>query len=185
MPYPHWQYFLVMESDLEVASRFVYSSRDNFAAYSTEFAKILLSSASEVDVVAKALCRKIHPDKAYENINDYKDAITAKYPQLPAIEITLPRYGLSFKPWETWQNNKNPDWWKSYNEVKHNRDTFFHKANLENTLLSVAGLFSLVLYYYHEQLEEPEFFWPSFPKLMLTRGAPDLVWAGEWSLPDF
>jgi hypothetical protein len=185
MTYPHWQYFLAIESDLKAISKFVEFSQKNFSAYSIEFARILLSSSSEADVVAKALCRKLDATKNYENINDYRNTITVSYRKFHTIEVSLPRYGLSIKPWEAWGNNNNPSWWKSYNEVKHQRDTYFEKACLENALLSVGGLFALVLYYYNEHLREPDFFWPSFPKLMLTPGAPDLIWTGEWKLPDF
>jgi len=185
MPYPHWQYFLSIESDLDATSRFVEFSKDNLSVYSVEFAKIFLSSSSEVDVVAKALCAKIDPTSTYKNINNYRTTITAKYSKFHTIEITLPRFTLSFKPWEAWGSSKNPGWWESYNDVKHHRGSSFHKANLKNTLLSVAGLFSLVLYYYQEDLGKADFFWPSFPKIMLTKGAPDLLWVGDWHLPDF
>jgi hypothetical protein len=184
MSYVHWQYFLAIESDLEATSRFVEFSQKNYATYSIEFARILLSCGSEVDVVAKALCQKIDPKGKYENINDYKTTITSAYGKFSTFEVLLPRYGLAIKPWEGWSVN-NPSWWKSYNEVKHQRDTYFEKANLENALLSVGGLFALVLYYYKEHLSKPDFFWPSFPKLMIIPGAPDLLWSGDWQLPDF
>ena len=182
MPYVHWQYFLAIESDLEATSRFVEFSQKNYATYSIEFARILLSSGSEVDVVAKALCG-IKPNGNRKDINDYRKIITKNYPKFHTFEVSLPRYGLAIKPWEGWSGN-NPSWWTLYNKVKHQRDIYFEKANLENALLSVGGLFALVLYYYKDHLSEPDFFWPSFPKLMVIPGAPDLVRYGEWQLPD-
>jgi len=158
-------------------------SQKNYATYSIEFARILLSCGSEVDVVAKALCQKIDPNRKYENINDYRTTITSAYGKFSTLEVSLPRYGLTIKPWEGWSVN-NPSWWKSYNEVKHQRNTHFEKANLENAVFSVGGLFELVLYYYKEDLSKTDFFWPSFPKLMVIPGAPDLIWTGNWGLPD-
>ena len=185
MPYLHWQHFLAIESDLEATTRFVEFSQRNFKTYSIEFARILLSSASEVDVVAKALCKKINPKGKFKNIDDYRRTITSKYGKFSTLEVSLSRYGLQIKPWEDWAQNNNPSWWKSYNEVKHQRDTYFEKANLENALFAVGGLFAFVLYYYHEDLRNSDFFWPSFPKLMLTPEGPDLLRTGDWRLPDF
>jgi hypothetical protein len=184
MPYVHWQYFLAIESDLEATSRFVEFSQKNYATYSIEFARILLSCGSEVDVVAKALCQKIDPLGKYEKIDNYRPTITGAYKKLSTIEISLPRYGLAIKPWEKWSGDSNPSWWKSYNNVKHHRNTCFEEANLENAIRSIGGLFALVLYYYKEDLSKPDFFWPSFPKLMVIPGAPDLIWNGNWQLPD-
>ena len=41
---------------------------------------------------------------------------------------------------------KNPSWWRSYNDVKHQRDLHFAEANLENCTNAIAGLFEIVLY---------------------------------------
>lgn len=40
---------------------------------------------------------------------------------------------------------KSPDWYRAYNQVKHNREDNLEKANLENCMNAVAGI--LVLLY--------------------------------------
>lgn len=148
MAFPHWEYFLAIESDLNDSTRFVEFTTENFAVYSIEFAHILLSSSSEVDVIAKLLSNMLVPDRSHKNINDYRKAITQGFSRFAHIEVRIPRYGLAFQPWVTWANDKNPNWWKSYNNVKHERNTFYKEANLENALNAVAGLFCLVLFLY-------------------------------------
>ena len=32
-------------------------------------------------------------------------------------------------PWDTWNQNQNPDWWRKYQLVKHHRDQYFADAN--------------------------------------------------------
>ena len=151
MPYPHWEYFLAIESDLNRATRFVEFSPDNFGVYSIEFTHILLSSSSEVDVVAKALCNEVNPSSTHENINDYRKTIVSKFPRFSQTKVSVPRYGLALQPWEIWKNDEgNPGWWRSYNEVKHGRNIHYKKANLENALNAVAGLFCLVLFLYRK-----------------------------------
>jgi len=150
MAYPHWEYFLAIEADLNRTTRFVEFAPENFGVYSIELTHILLSSSSEVDVVAKALCNEVNPSTAHENIDAYRKTLVAKFPRFPQMEVNVPRHGLTVCPWEAWGHDTNPDWWRSYNKVKHERNVHYKKANLENTLNAVAGLFCLVLFLYRK-----------------------------------
>jgi hypothetical protein len=76
--HPHWQYFVALESDLEHTARYVEIVPSNFKTYSIEFARILLSASSEVDVVCKLVCEGINRNKAYENIDHYRECILAR-----------------------------------------------------------------------------------------------------------
>ena len=142
----HWNYFLALEADLEVCSRYVDFSADNFNVFSIEFAKILQASSSEIDVVAKILCKKIASGERRRNIDDYRNVILSKYSKFSEVELKIERYCLNFTPWSEWKNGNNPSWWKSYNNVKHERDRYFSEASLENVLNSMAGLMCILLY---------------------------------------
>jgi hypothetical protein len=149
----YWNYFLAVESDLADMARYVEFHPDNFKTYSVEFARILLAASSEVDVLCKRLCQLKSLPLRKENIQEYGEAIVGAYPDLPTVEVQVPRYMLTLKPWRSWrkldpENGKpvSPGWWTGYNKVKHNRDTEFHRANLKNTLGAVAGLFVMVLF---------------------------------------
>ena len=151
--HPYWQYFISIESDLERTGRYVEIAPANFKVYSIEFARILLSASSEVDVVSKLVCEGIDRNKSYETIDHYRESIISRYPRFHAFEISVPRYGLVRKPWEDWRNGKNPAWWRSHNNVKHQRHKFFEEANLENAIDAVAALFCMVLAYDHDVLK--------------------------------
>ncbi|MDH4230939.1 MAG: hypothetical protein OEW04_02790 [Nitrospirota bacterium] len=154
---PHWNYFLSLEKDLEVLSRYVEFSNANFPCYSLEIARILFSAASEVDVVSKQLCKKLNANSSASNIHHYRKEIKKAYSELPSFKVTMPRFGLELTPWLNWNETKGvPDWWTAYNKVKHHRDTDFHKGNLKNCLNAVAGLFIIVLFFYKEKAEEAE-----------------------------
>ncbi|MGO9177057.1 MAG: hypothetical protein ACLPT6_04690 [Desulfobaccales bacterium] len=154
----HWNYFLAIEDDLERLSRFVEIDRKNFESFSIEISRILLAASAEVDVVCKQICKKLNPHSTADIINAYRDEICANYPAIPNFEVVLPRYSLSILPWEKWKNSKGdpPDWWTAYNKLKHHRHTEYHRANLENALNSVAGLFVMVLYLYKEKATQGE-----------------------------
>ena len=149
----YWRYFLSIEGDLEKTTRYVEPVPANYGTYSIEFARILISAGSEVDVVSKALCRKLDPDKwknAKGNIDAYRRVISRPY-RIYDKKVTIPRNRLSFAPWDEWRREAKPGWWRAYNEVKHDRQKNYRMANFQNALFSVAGLFILVLYYYHPQ----------------------------------
>jgi len=147
----HWQYLITLDSDLHKCSRFVDINSQNFRTYSIEFVRILLAAGSEIDVVAKILCNCIDSTKSYGNINEYRDTIIAKFPKFPSMIIDVPQYELQLTPWNEWSQHRNPNWWRAYNDVKHERDNYFADANLENTLNAVAGLFVVVWYLHHEE----------------------------------
>ena len=153
----HWNYFLALEKDLEVLSRYIEFTEANFTCYSIEIARILLSAASEVDVVAKQLCLKLDQTSLASNIDLYRNEIKSAYPNLPLFRITIPRFGLELSPWTNWNNTHGvPDWWTAYNKVKHHRNTDYHRANLKNCLNAVAGIFVILLYFYKEKAENAE-----------------------------
>lgn len=147
---PNWQYLRTLDSDLENVTRYVDINPENFRTFSIEFVRLILAAGSEIDVVAKLLCGKIDPSKSCKNINDYREIIIGKYPKFHTMIIDVPQYEMQLLPWEPWGNNTNPDWWTAYNDVKHQRDTHFKDANLQNTINAVAGLYIMILYLHRE-----------------------------------
>lgn len=144
----HWNYFLAIEKDLENISRFIEFAGPNLGTYSIELTHILLSSASEIDVIMKQLCTMLKPEGQNRNINDYRQIIQTRLPEFINEEIFIERYGLSYKPWENWQEDQNPHWWTSHNNVKHQRNEHYHEANLQNTINAVGALLLTTIYYY-------------------------------------
>ena len=143
---PYWQYFLTIEEELVKFSRYIEFHEDNYKTYSIELARIQLSVGSEIDVVAKLLCQNLGCQVA-RNICDYKTTLLATYGNLPDFVVEIPRYGLKFTPWKDWRQDNSPNWWKSYNNVKHKRSSHYQEANLENVLQAMAGLIAINLYY--------------------------------------
>jgi len=148
----HWNYFIALERDMETTSRYVEFCEANFSVYSIELAHLLFAAASEVDVVAKLLCGKINHAASSGNINEYKAVLLPALPDLPQADVFIPRYGLSFKPWSNWAGEQNPLWWRSYNNVKHERDAHFGEATLKNSLNALGALLLLIYHYYSRQL---------------------------------
>ena len=149
MNYPHWQYYRSLSEDLEKVSRYIEVSPDNFNVYSIELTRMLLAIGSEIDVVAKLLCEQVDQTSRPRNIVDYGEILLPQFPNLVSVVVTIARYGISFTPWRDWTLDRRPQWWGAYNDVKHQRNVSFEKANLENTLNALAGLcvFNCYLYF--------------------------------------
>ena len=144
----HWDYFLTLEQDIKNLARYIEFDKDNNKVYSIELVRILQISSSEIDVILKLLCRKLNPNKMFNNINDYRNEIMKSLSIIANEKVYASRYGMEFKPWVSWKKKNNPNWWKAYNNVKHQRDIHYKDANLKNTLNSVAALFVITCYYY-------------------------------------
>src|SRR5215213_9801398 len=79
----YWQYFVALEADLAATARYVEPTSANMACHSVEFARILLTAGSEVDVLCKVLCQEHGLRVSPVNINGYRAAITAQFPGSP------------------------------------------------------------------------------------------------------
>lgn len=154
IPLVHWNYYLALEQDLKKISRYIEFCTENEKTYSIELAHILLSASSEIDVVMKLLCKKIKESCKTKNIEDYRKVIKSNLPNFISEEISIPRYNMISKPWQNWTHDKNPEWWKAYNDVKHKRNEYFQEANLKNVINSLGALFLTVIYYYYFDLKE-------------------------------
>ena len=124
----HWNYLAVLEDDLLRASRYVEFAAQNFETYSIEFAHLLFAAAAETEVILKELCQTLAQQQP-NNIDQYRAILLNELPQLPGRQLTVPRFGLQLQPWSNWgtQAPTNPDWWRSYNNVKHARHQSFEE----------------------------------------------------------
>lgn len=151
----YWNYFLALEKDMEQVARFIEFAEPNFKVYSIELAHLLFAASSEVDVIAKALCKLLSPTEDARDIRDYRRTITTALSDFAKERVQVSRFGLTLDPWSTWRNTTtsatNPTWWKGYNNVKHQRNDHFADANLKHALNSLAGLL-VMEFFYHRQL---------------------------------
>jgi hypothetical protein len=159
----HWNYFLAIEEDLCVLSRFVDFSKSNDFTFSLEIARILMSASAEVDVILKQLCLAIDVTSKANNINEYYTPITSTISDFKTFKVIIPTQGLELQPWESWEISSPPLWWTAHNKVKHERHKYYNMATLKNCLNSIAGLYISVLYLYYDQAVKGELL--QLPKL--------------------
>lgn len=150
---PHWRYFRTLCEDVEHFGRFVELVPENYGTYSIEIVRLLLTIGSEIDVVLKLICEAIDPSSKAKNITGYFRVISKHYPEFPETIITS-KIDYHTAPWREWREGKTPEWWRAYNDVKHERNRFFSAANIGNLLEALAGLCVAVNYYQQMALKE-------------------------------
>lgn len=170
MTIAYWNYFISLERDFIRTIDFVELDDRNGNSFSDNFAKLLLAIGSEVDVLAKAVCRSLNPASSAKTILDYQQELTAGFRGIDTIEIDVSQARKKLRPWAEWSVPcQSPPWWKAYNSVKHDRVANFHMASQINTLTALCGLFALNLYYYRNSgLMNP------FP-ILLDHGFPAIL----------
>lgn len=160
----NWYYFCSLAKQLHNTVQFVDHSVDsngnliNGLTFSNEFAKLLMLSSSEFEVVAKLICSELGVSLSWNaNILSVTREIINAFPKIGETVIVTPYQ--SIKPLSDWKivrrlnrNGNEVDivdgisWWTDYNSIKHNRRMSFYSANLKNCIYSTASLLVLELY---------------------------------------
>lgn len=154
--------YINIEKELSNIFNHVEPDEANKNTFSFELYTLLLRACTEVELNCKEILEAngALPQGRYFTMEDYK--------KLEKSSL-LSKYKVVFRNWrqrntegiveyirkEFWPfanfaetestKGKSPDWYVAYNEVKHNRETNFENANLENCMNAVAGI--LVLLY--------------------------------------
>ena len=155
-PNTFWRYYLIIEADFMKVSRYIEFDDDNMSCHSIEFVRLYQTICSEFEAVCKEYCKYINningnTSKADKDMdmNYYKQIIPPHNKLIQNIQVEWRNLHKTFTPLNAW-DVKPPDWWKLHQKVKHNRNTEFKLANLENTINSLAGLYVLELSFYKE-----------------------------------
>jgi hypothetical protein len=189
----HWRYFLSLERDVDNMKNYIEVSDANFGAYSMELLKLLQLACSEIDCVLRVLCKEIDPNTDYHdesvysgNISLYKTTVYNYFPKIHEAKIHINGLSVPLKPWDEWQSNNSPEWWASYNKVKHYRHSNYESANLKNMLMAMSALMVAILYLYRLVKNEPKSH-PSPRSVFFDSEyvGPILVCAPNRELPDF
>lgn len=143
----HWNYYLAIQQDFELISRYVEFSELNNDTFSIELARIIMSASQEVDVIMKGICNLLKQTKT-KNINEYKVVIKEYLPELIDEKVFISRFSMTGKPWENWKGDENPIWWKANNNLKHQRTEHFQEATLKNAFNAIGALLIVNIYFY-------------------------------------
>lgn len=124
--------------------------KENLSCFGNKIRNIIILACTEIDSMMKGILEKskVKPQFKFYTTNDY---IKLNVPlQLNEYTLSLSRFEElgDFKPFFKWNSN-NPtgslSWYLDYNNVKHDRESNFSKANLTNAIDSIMALAALMV----------------------------------------
>ena len=144
--YDYWRYYLMLEEKFVKTTKFVELDESNYNAFQNEYASLLQTIGSELDLFFKIFCGFDQSNRI--TINCYADNIFGNYNNITSQEIVVNK--IKFKPFENWNTqtpSKSLEWWKAYNNIKHNRNDNMQRASQKNVLYILGALFLLEMKY--------------------------------------
>jgi hypothetical protein len=186
---PHWNYYRLLERDLENSFRFVPPSQEHWNVFSDEFSRIILMASTEIENALRSFAFWCQENSKKLDILDFFTLISNKYPKFCDMDMLMPRYSLGFKPWDGWSSTSAPDWWSlGYNKIKHDRLNHPDAPTLIRAIKSVGALQVLLLHFYRYRFKGCEFAYDVKPNLIIPWEKEGL-WEGAtiswtWNLPD-
>lgn len=146
---PHWNYFRLLEKDLEEAFRYVQPCEEHFSVFSDHFARIILMACTEIENCLHEISQEIGCTPKPRTICDFYDCVASRFPSFGESNILIRRYSLSVSPWSQWSTTEAPEWWKmGYNKIKHDRVQHPDASTMIRAISSVGAL-AVVLYHYY------------------------------------
>lgn len=157
--------YLYIEEELMRSFQYVQPNKKNLTTSSVGFASIIREASNLYEILAKSVyCKYYKVNEDYDlNIYNYLSLDSfldlsneildspILYAEFNGTNILQP-----FKSLTSWDKNSSikaehiPDWWNSYNSIKHNVNGITECATLKNALLSVGAVYLLINRIYGE-----------------------------------
>ena len=144
--------FKIIEKDLENLFEYIEPDQSNFKVFSLKLYELFLRICTEYESNCKAILKAnkyLKPENEW-GIKSYN--LIEVSSKLSSYSVKISGLDKTFVPFVDWKNDNSLSWYQDYNEVKHNRNTSFKKANLENVLNAVSGLIVILFSQFHVQM---------------------------------
>ena len=187
---PQWNFFRILEEDLEECFGFVEPLPEHHNVHSDQFAAIILLACTEIENALMYFCSKNGCKPKPENIEGYRRCILQKYPNLTQMSISIPRYNIkNIKPLSDLTDKSSPDFWRNgYNNIKHNRLNNPKAPTLLRAINALGGLFIILLHNYRAIENISSISIDNMPILFevdsLNSFDDESVISWSWQLPD-
>ena len=132
-----WNQYRFLQHELIESLKFVAPNTDNYAVYSDKYLSIIRGACSEID----SACKRI-VGNSETNMKDWRIYLEHKY-NISRVCISVPLFQTYIRPFRNFEIEKSPNWWLAFTELKHQRDSSFNKATLENAICCMGALLIL------------------------------------------
>ncbi len=138
--------YLLIQKDLQELFDYIEPADKNLKTYSYRIHQLLLRTCIEIEANFKAILREnIYSKSGDLKMGDYQRIDTTH--RLSSYEVKLPVWNGTHKiriPFLSWKNNESLNWYRAYNETKHDRHTKFENATFECLIDAICGLMALL-----------------------------------------
>lgn len=131
----------IILDDISEVFKVVAPDKKQYSVYGHNIRNIIILACTEIDERMQNIleCNGVKSIGTHFQMLDYyklKDAL-----RLDEYELSFYRYGDfgTFAPFSTWESNTQLFWYKAYNDIKHNREKHFKKANLFNAINAIMA----------------------------------------------
>lgn len=148
---PHWNFFRLLERDLDECFHFVAPVTEHYEVYSDRFARIILMACAEVENVVRGFAYHTKFAEKKASFERCLKGVTSEYPHFSEMKIKMPRQDLILQPWSDYDPQKKLflDWWSlGYNKIKHDRLSHPKAPTMSRAINSVGALFVVLMHYY-------------------------------------
>ncbi len=147
--------FLLIQSDIQRLFEFIEPSDTNLSVFSYRIHELFMRTCIEIEANFKAILSENiftpldkngapRPEKLWK-IHDYKKTNITHH--LSGYKVHIPIWegaNSTFTPFKEWDIQQELSWYQAYNKSKHDRQSSFKEANLNNLLNAVSGLVALL-----------------------------------------
>lgn len=143
----YWKYYLSLEKEFFDLSYYVsIDLSTNGKTYSLAYLKLLLAIGSEFDVICKKICKLLDEniDEKACGIDDYKKIFIEGLDQLYQYNVIIMEINKEIsEPLKQMGTAYYPDFWNSYNQIKHHRtdNDNIKKANQKTIIKALSSLY--------------------------------------------
>lgn len=130
-------------SYLESIFQYVEPSENNMSVFGYKFRELLILACTEVEANLKSVF-KLNFLGGPKSLSTKHYIKLLRPMRLDKWSVRLKYYpGIKLNPFENWIEEKSSQsipWYDGYNDVKHDRESKFHRATMDNVLNSLAAL---------------------------------------------
>lgn len=138
----YWKYYLLLEERFLDSVEYVEIDVENYNTFSNGYALLIQAIGAELDTIFKVFCGFDTAER--KNISDYAQIILASNIEIKDITVSLQEYNIDLQPFEGWDEDRAAQslpWWTAFTNIKHNRYSNLHQANMENVLNVLSALY--------------------------------------------
>ncbi|MDE1769236.1 MAG: hypothetical protein KGI28_01605 [Thaumarchaeota archaeon] len=109
--------------------------------YSPRLYNILQSACGQIENISRMICDKLGASYEKDNFPSYYKALNSDKMLEKQVAYLVQNY-QSIEPFKI-ESGFTPNWWKNYNDTKHNLPDGFLQGNIGNTVEALAALYLL------------------------------------------